>query len=366
MGDHDVVRATYRLRSAPGAVEERVRALVLEQSVELPDAAVRDPALRAAVLGRPESIERTGDAVHDVTVAWPDALFDGTAANLLNVLFGNSALHDDVTLVDVDVPPAVRDALGGPRHGIEGLRAACGATGRPLTCTALKPVGLGASDLAALARTFALAGVDVVKDDHGLANQASAPFPDRVRACVAAVREAADAGGHRALYCPNVLGSPDEVRRGIETARALGADAVMLEPAVLGLPAFSDIVRDDPGLPVLAHPALASVHGIEPAALLGRLFRLFGADAVIFPSYGGRFAWSDRTCARLAAALRDPWEPLRPALPTPAGGMALDRVEELLRFYGRDVMLLVGGSLYLAGDDLAERTREFVEAVRNA
>ena len=49
-------------------------------------------------------------------------------------------------------------------------------------------------------------------------------------------------------------------------------------------------------------------------------------------------------------------------LPVPAGGMRLDRVEELIRFYGPDVMLLVGGSLYLAGDRLPERAAEFVAA----
>jgi hypothetical protein len=39
-------------------------------------------------------------------------------------------------------------------------------------------------------------------------------------------------------------------------------------------------------------------------------------------------------------------------------------VPEVVRFYGRDTMLLIGGSLLAAGDALPARTRAFVELVR--
>ncbi|MGO8778380.1 MAG: ribulose 1,5-bisphosphate carboxylase, partial [Rhodomicrobium sp.] len=39
-------------------------------------------------------------------------------------------------------------------------------------------------------------------------------------------------------------------------------------------------------------------------------------------------------------------------MPCPAGGMTLDRVPELLDFYGPDTMLLIGGSLLAAGKRL--------------
>ena len=54
---------------------------------------------------------------------------------------------------------------------------------------------------------------------------------------------------------------------------------------------------------------------------------------------------------------------LRPALPVPAGGMRLERVEELLEFYGPDTMLLIGGNLLIERDRVLERTREFVDRV---
>jgi S-methyl-5-thioribulose 1-phosphate isomerase len=41
----------------------------------------------------------------------------------------------------------------------------------------------------------------------------------------------------------------------------------------------------------------------------------------------------------------------------------VERLGELLDFYGPDCILLVGGSLYQAGDALLERTRSLVEQV---
>ena len=100
-----------------------------------------------------------------------------------------------------------------------------------------------------------------------------------------------------------------------------------------------------------------------PETLLGTIFRLFGADAVIYPHWGGRFGYSADVCRNLAERLRCTWNSVRPALPVPAGGMALERAAELIAFYGVDTMLLIGGSLYEAGDALYERSRSCVEAV---
>jgi hypothetical protein len=46
--------------------------------------------------------------------------------------------------------------------------------------------------------------------------------------------------------------------------------------------------------------------------------------------------------------------------------MSVERVEEMVAFYGADAMFLVGGTLYEAGDDLEARSRAFVERVHEA
>ena len=355
------IRVTYRLRRA-GNIEERADELALEQTVELPREVIARGETERAIVGRVETIETDPRSGHRVVIAYPAEAAAGDPAQLLNLLFGNASLQDDVELVDVEISKPVGETFGGPRFGIEGIRAAAGVAGRPLACAALKPMGLSPEDLARLCFTLAAAGIDVVKDDHGLADAPFCPFEERVEACQAAVERAAVETGHRAVYAPNLIGSPEALDRQLQTAQRLGAGAVVAAPFVIGLPAFHELVRKSL-VPVLAHPALAGGPRIATALLLGTLFRLYGADAVIFPHVGGRFPFSAGLCQDLATRLRRPEGGLRPSLPVPAGGMSIERVREMVRFYGTDVMLLVGGTLYLAGDALGERAREFVEGV---
>ena len=72
-----------------------------------------------------------------------------------------------------------------------------------------------------------------------------------------------------------------------------------------------------------------------------------------------------RTSARELArtALAD-WHGLKPAVPVPAGGMTIDRVGEMLDFYGSEVMLLIGGALLEARERLTEETAAFVAKVK--
>ena len=89
-------------------------------------------------------------------------------------------------------------------------------------------------------------------------------------------------------------------------------------------------------------------------------------DAVIFVGYAGRFGTPRATCESLTRRLRRPWGSLAPALPIPGGGVQLETVPELIEFYGRDTMLLVGGSLQIEEGAVLERSRAFVRSVREA
>jgi ribulose-bisphosphate carboxylase large chain len=260
----------------------------------------------------------------------------------------------------------VQACFRGPRFGIPGIRSLTGVARRPLTCAALKPVGLTLEEIVRRCRTFAEGGVDLIKDDHYLADHSFCPFEPRVRACQAAVDEVAARTGHRARYVPHLSGTPDQVKRRADVAQQAGVGAVMAAPMLLGLPAFFELVDAHLEVPVLAHPSFGGAARIHPVALFGRLFRLFGADAVIFANYGGRFSYTREVCGALAAALRAPWASYRSAFPTPAGGMRVESAPELVSFFGLDTILLVGGSLLLAEDDLLDRTRAFTESVREA
>lgn len=266
-------------------------------------------------------------------------------------------------LEDAILPPELLKAFGGPGSGIDGLRDRAEAPRRALTCAAIKPQGLSAAALADLTYRLALGGIDVVKDDHGLADQAFSPFAERVGLCAAAARKAASETGRPTRYAPSLSGNLDQLRAQVAIARDENLDMALIAPMVVGLPAFHALVSENRDMAFLAHPAMGGAARIAPPLLLGKLFRLFGADAVIFPNHGGRFGYSPATCAALAEAARAPWGRLAPAMPVPAGGMTLDRLGEILKFYGTETMILIGGGLLAAKDRLTEETQTFVGQV---
>ena len=358
--------AIYRVQSNnAAAIRSRAMAIAVEQSVEMPVEAIDEPAVLAEIVGQVDAIAELQPGLYEVKIGLAvatvlDAQGNADFGQLLNMLFGNTSLQDDVVLRDVVLPQGL---FAGPRHGIPGLRARVGAHSRALTCSALKPQGLAPAALAALAERFARGGVDYLKDDHGLADQSYSPFADRVRACADAVRRGNAATGHMTQYAPSLAGNLDQVRAQIETARAAGITTVIVAPMIAGPSNIQVLVRDNPDIAFIAHPTMGGATRIAPELLIGKLFPLMGADAVIFPTYGGRFGYSTASCRELAANATSPLAPLRAALPVPAGGMTLARVPEKLDFYGPDTMLLIGGNLLSARDRLTEETAAFTRAV---
>jgi ribulose-bisphosphate carboxylase large chain len=275
------------------------------------------------------------------------------------MLFGNTSLHEDVVLTDAVLPPELARRFGGPRHGAGELRRWAGASGRALTAAALKPQGLPPARLAQLAARLAEAGIDYVKDDHGLADQAYSPFLLRLEAVTAALR------GACTRYVPSLSGDLDAMRAQLVAVRDRGVDTVMAAPMIAGWANFHRLVLEHPDVAFIAHPTMGGAARIAPPLLIGKLFRLLGADAVIFPNHGGRFGYSTETCRALARAAVEEAHGLRSSLPVPAGGMSLQRVGEMLDFYGAESMLLIGGALLAARERLVESAAAFVAEVHN-
>lgn len=368
---------TYQIRCTAHEAPARARALAVEQSVEMPPEAIAIDALRGRIVGRVEAIEPDP---HDPTLqravlSLAAETVGDCPVQLLNMLFGNCALQPDVTLLDVRLPDTLIDALPGPRFGIDGWRAAVGPSSadRPLSCTALKPQGLPPDELARLAYSFARAGIDVIKDDHGIADQLAAPFDARVprvqQAIERANREKASLAdpalaGHRTVYAPHVSGTPERIARQLALIGNEGVGALLACPMLIGAGTFAGLVREQAGVPIIAHPAFAGGR-IAPALLLGRLYRLFGADATIFPNWGGRFAFTQAECLAIANAARSPLGRHLPAMPIPAGGMRVERCREMLDVFGPATMLLIGGDLLAAGPAMPARAAAFAAALRD-
>jgi ribulose-bisphosphate carboxylase large chain len=351
--------AVYHIAADAESIASRARALAVEQSVEMPVEAIASQSIRDDIVGTVEDISDLGTGVFAVRIGLAAVTTGNEPGQIMNMLFGNASILDDVTLVDTELPADMVSALCGPNAGIAGLRSRARADRRALTCSALKPQGLSPHALGRLAAAMAEGGLDFVKDDHGLADQCYSPLAERIVAVAAAIR----ATGAVTTYVPSLTGTLDDIRHGVALARDNGLTAIMVAPMISGISTLSAIARENPDMAMMTHPALAGVARIAPALLIGKLFRLFGGDAQVFPNHGGRFGYSRGECRRLAANSRAPVAGKRDAIPVPAGGMTLDRVDEILDFYGPDTMLLIGGNLLAAGDRLAVEARRLQDRV---
>lgn len=351
---------TYLVQGDAASIAARAEAIAVEQSVEMPVAAIESAAVLRDVVGRVEDIADQGNGEFAVRIALATATVGSDAGQFLNMLFGNTSLHADVVLQDVEVPATLVTAFGGPQVGIPGLRARIGVHGRAFTGSALKPQGMPPDALATLAGRLAEGGLDFIKDDHGLADQGYSPFAARVTACAAAIAAAARRTGHPTRYIPSITGNLDQMRAQLRLAREHGIDCAMVVPMLSGVANLQAVRAAFPDIALFAHPSFGGAARVAPELLLGKLMPLFGADAVIFPNHGGRFGYTPATCRRLAATARAAGVP---ALPVPAGGMTLDRTAELLDFYGQDTMLLIGGNLLMARARIAEEAAAFARAV---
>jgi len=366
----DNLRVSYRLAWRPGE-DPRAKAedIALEQTVELPRACV-PPEIARRVVGTIESLAQIDETSWRVTIAYAPETFGGEVPQLVNLLFGNISLKEGILLERVVWPAATLAGLPGPRFGVPELRRWCGAeAGRPLLCAALKPLGATPRELADRCRRFARGGIDLIKDDHGLADQPSAPFAERVQRCQEAVGQANAETGGSAVYMPNLPGTAGDLDERLETVRAAGCRGVLLSPMLIGLDTLRWI-RERHELALLAHPSMTGAyfrpdHGIAPEVLLGQLFRLLGADAVIYPNVGGRFPLSAATCGAINSALREPLGPVAAAFPMPGGGVDVERVPHWIARYGNDTVFLIGASLY-AQPDLERASRALLDATRGA
>ncbi len=357
----------YELSCGPGQdPRSMAEDLALEQTVELPVGCVPD-AIAGAVVGRVEEVVDVGGGRARAVVSYDPALVGNVAGQLLNLLFGNVSLKVGVRVAGIEWPEALLAEFPGPRFGIEGLRELAGVAGRPLLCVAVKPVGLAAAELAERCRRFAIAGVDLVKDDHSLAGQEWAPFAERVARCHEAVEEANRESAGHTLYLPHLFGGPNGLARRARRLRALGIRGALVSPMLLGWDAVRWLAETS-GVAILGHPSLtgslfAPDHGIAPEALLGQVFRVLGCDGVIYPNAGGRFPFPLAACEAINRELRKPLGTLRPAFPVPGGGIDAARIPEWVGRYGPDTIFLVGSNLYSRPDPYAA-AKGVVEVLR--
>lgn len=344
--------------------------ICVEQTIEFPSELVKGGDIHNHILGKIESFTFLTPDRWEAVISYPIEISAFELTQLVNVMFGNFSLKPGVRVERLELPESLLKIFKGPRFGIRGLRDLLGVPERPLFCTALKPLGLSAKTLAGLAYQFALGGVDMVKDDHGLTDQPFASFRERVQRCVEAIDRANRETGNKCLYIPNITAPAHQIPGKARFAKKSGAGGLMAAPGLIGLDTMRQLAEDDAiALPIISHPAFQGSfvinleNGVSHYTLFGQLPRLAGADGVIFPNYGGRFPFSRDDCRQVVRGATVPMQHIKPIFSMPGGGMSLERIPEMLQTYGKDVVFLIGGALHKIGPDLVENCRRYMQAL---
>lgn len=355
------LRVHYELALAKGeTARSRASAIAREQTVEIP-AGVAAAEVEARTIGVVGEVFETSAQRSRVTIDYPWRELVSDLPQLLNLLYGNISLQRGIRIVGIDWPAELVGRFPGPARGVAGLRELVGVEGRPLLGGALKPVGLDVPALARLAADCARGGLDLVKDDHSLADQQRAPFRERLLAVAEHVARANRQSGRNCLYVPNLTGPVDSLAERLDDLRDAGVRAAMVAPLLLGLDTVRSLAASS-GVALVGHPAFAGSlvaprQGFAPELLFGELFRIAGCDVVIYPNAGGRFPFTLRDCRAIQRRLLAPLGDLRPAFAMVAGGIDAAKLGRWLPAYSVDTIFLVGGSL-LGRPDLAAAAAE--------
>ena len=344
----------------------KARQISIEQSVEMPPEVVPDSSVDN--IACVQSLNQVDDKTWESSILFDTKLVDEDPTQFLNVLFGNISLQPWCRLFDAD-PSYIGRLLKGPSFGIKGIRNLLRVENRSLSCAVIKPIGSSPEELANMAFQFAKGGIDIIKDDHGLTNQKSAPFDTRVKKCFQAIREGEQHSGKKTLYFPNITTSAIRITERYQKAVEFGADGVLVAPQLVGFETMHELTKLGE-LPIMAHPTFSGSYlinesGVDPSFYFGRLTRSFGADTIIYPNAQGRFSFTTDTCKAINRSCQEDLGSIQPAFPAPGGGVKLDTIPNLVEQYGRDIIFLIGGSLYKHLDGLQIAAHEFQKALIN-
>ncbi|MDR2757728.1 MAG: hypothetical protein LBC20_18750 [Planctomycetaceae bacterium] len=364
-------RVTYRLFGDEAETRNKAADICAEQTVEFPVRLLPCGVIQEKIVGNLEQFEQQNETSWLATISYADEIAAGELTQFLNIVFGNISIKQGIQVVAIQPSQGILEQLPGPRFGIAGVRQLVGVPTRPLLFTALKPMGLSAQNLAWLAEQFAEGGIDIIKDDHGLSDQCFAPFEERVLRCAAAVHEVNTRTKRNAIYVPNITAPIELFFDRAVRAKELGAGGLMVTPGLVGWDALRRLAQMQLGLPIIAHPAFIGSYainsqGISCRVLFGTLMRITGADATIFPNYGGRFPLSREDCREIVTASREKLGTLPAIFPCPAGGMELKNIREMVQNYGNDMLILIGSGLFSHSNNLIDNCRVFLEEIENS
>lgn len=363
--DEDYVIATYYLELAGSeSILKKAKAFAVGQTLGtwVPVPGI-DAAMRSKHMGKVINIydipaedldgaDREERKKYLIQLAFPIVNFGSQFPMMLTTLTGNDASTSIRTkLVDLQLPAAFVAGFRGPKFGIAGIRKLLNVPNRPLLLNMIKPcTGITPEVGGRIFYETALGGVDLIKDDELLGNPEFSSVASRVREYKKAALRAYEETGHKTLYVVNVTDRIESIAANAKTAVELGADAVMVNYAVVGYDVLSYIAKTV-DVPVLGHYAGAGVFyesdatGISSHLIVGKFPRLAGADMVVINTPYGNYPLKHQKYISTAHQLTLPIYDLKPVFPAVGGGVHPGMVDRFVADLGSDIILASGGAV---------------------
>jgi len=326
----EFVSVTYRIETA-GDPEALAAKIASDQStgtfVPLPG---ETPELKARVAARVRSVSRLepvslpsfpqeagaerynrADAVIDFPI---EAIGTDLAALMTIVIGGVWSIRgfSGIRIVDLVLPPSLRDAWPGPQFGLPGSRRLTGVYDRPIIGTIVKPaLGLRPHESAEMVRELVEADVDFIKDDEKLMSPAYSSLAERVRAIMPVILDREQRTGRKTMYAFGITATdPDEMIRNHDLVVAAGGTAAVVNINSIGFGGMAFLRRRSSlvlhahrnGWDVLTrHPGIGM--DFKPWSVF---WRLLGVDQFQINGIGAKYWESDESFVSSFHSCRTP------------------------------------------------------------
>ncbi|WP_367996606.1 type III ribulose-bisphosphate carboxylase [Haloferax volcanii] len=365
--DEDLV-CTFRIDPATGMSKEAAASRVASESSNGTWAALQTGADFTDMGATTFDID--GDLIR---VAYPAGLFEpGNMPQVLSCIAGNimgMKAVDTIRLLDCEWPESVVSAYPGPLYGSSVREEIFGVTDRPITATVPKPkVGLSTAAHAQVGYDAWVGGVDLLKDDENLTDQAFNPFSDRLTESLSLRDDAEDETGEKKSYLINVTADTQTMLDRVDEVAAQGGEYVMVDIITAGWAGLQTVRErtEKHGLAIHAHRAMHAAFDRLPAhgvsmRVLAQVSRLCGVDQLHTGTAGlGKLANEDTVGINewLAGDLNGATD----VLPVASGGLHPGLLPDLLDATGTNVCVQLGGGIHGHPDG----TRAGAVALRSA
>ncbi|NUE03361.1 type III ribulose-bisphosphate carboxylase [Halorubraceae archaeon YAN] len=311
---------------------------------------------------------------NEISVAYPADLFEkDNMPQILSCIAGNimgMKAVERIRLKDCEWPEAIVSSFDGPTFGSAVRNEIFDAGERPITATVPKPkVGLSTDRHVEVGYEAWTGGIDLLKDDENLTDQAFNPFHDRLTESFAARDRAEEETGEKKSYLINVTADTNTMLERIDMVNEVGGEYVMVDVITTGWGAVQPVQKRcaELGLAIHAHRAMHAAfdrlpdHGIS-MRVLAQVSRLCGVDQLHTGTADlGKLANEDTV--GINEWLYGELYGMNDVLPMASGGLHPGLVPEVINRCGTNIGIQAGGGIHGHPDGTHAGAKAFRQAV---